>query len=252
LNVDVINRFGVLIAAHGGRDTGGHSNEAIFALADNVAALLGDVRVGVGFINGSPALDAAIELLAAPNIIVYPLFMAEGYFGSMVLNRALAGAGRMRQDGSMTILPPLGLDPALADLVVAEAASAVTLQGMLVDQVTLVLLAHGSRHSRNSASAAAQAATKARAHRLFADVCVSFLDEPPSLERAVSKISGPVAVVGLFSGEGLHGGHDAMQLMAQLERKDVIYVGNVGSFPGLEKLIATAVDNGIADQPIAM
>ena len=46
LTVDVGNRFGVLIAAHGGRDTGGQSNEAIFALADNVATLLGDVPVG--------------------------------------------------------------------------------------------------------------------------------------------------------------------------------------------------------------
>jgi sirohydrochlorin ferrochelatase len=251
LTVDAGNRFGVLIAAHGGRDTGGHSNEGIFALADNVAAFLGDVRVGVGFIGGNPALDAAIELLAAPDIIVYPLFMADGYFGSTVLNRLLEGAGRMRQ-GSITILPALGLDPALADFVVAEAASAVTLRGMLVDQVTLVLLAHGSRRSRNSASAAEQTASKARAHRLFADVRVSFLDEPPSLEKAVSEISGPVAIVGLFSGEGLHGGNDATRLMAQLDRKDAIYVGNVGSFPGLEKLIATAVDSAITDQPMAV
>ena len=251
MTVGVSNRFGVLIAAHGGRDTGGQSNEAIFALADNVATLLGDVPVGVGFIGGNPALDAAIELLAAPNIIVYPLFMADGYFGSTVLNRVLEGAGRMRQRGSMTILPPLGLDPALADLMAAEAATAVTLQGTPVDRVTLVLLAHGSKHSRSSASAAEQAATQVRAHRLFADVRVSFLDEPPSLEKAVAKIRGPVAVVGLFTGEGLHGGHDVMRLMAQLERKDVIYVGNVGSFPGLEKLIAAAVDNAIAAVPAA-
>ena len=247
MTVDAGNRFGVLIAAHGGRDTGGHSNEGILRLAESVATLLGDVRVGVGFIGGSPALDAAIELLAVLDIIVYPLFMADGYFGSTVLNRLLEGAGRMRQ-GSITILPALGLDPALADLVVAEAAAAVTLQGMLVEQVTLVLLAHGSRRSRNSASATEQVATRARAHQLFADVRVSFLDEPPSLEKTASKFSGPVAVVGLFSGEGLHGGHDAMRLMAQVERKDVIYVGNAGSFPGLEKLIATAVDNAIAHQ----
>ena len=244
-------RFGVLIAAHGGRDTGGHSNEGIFQLAGNVAALLGDVRVGVGFIGGNPALDAAVELLAVPDIILYPLFMADGYFGSTVLKRLLEGAGRMRQ-GSITVLPPLGLDPAIADLVVAEAASAMTLQGMPMDQVTLVLLAHGSRRSRNSASAAEQVAANARAHRLFAGVRVSFLDEPPSLEKTVSEISGPVAVVGLFSGEGLHGGNDTMRLMSQLGRKDAIYVGNVGSLAGIEKLIATAVDTAIARQLTAV
>jgi len=43
-----------------------------------------------------------------------------------------------------------------------------------------------------------------------------------------------------------------MRLMVQLGRKDVIYVRNVGTFMGLEKLIATAVDNSIADQSMVV
>ena len=62
----------------------------------------------------------------------------------------------------------------------------------------------------------------------------------------MSEIEGAIAVAGLFSGDGLHGGDDAKRLMAQLNRDDVIYVGNVGLFSGLEKLIAAALNNAIA------
>lgn len=244
--VDSGRRFGLLIAAHGGRDAGGHSNESIFHLARDVAARIVGVQVGCGFINGVPTIADAIESLAAANTIVYPLFMAAGYFGDIVLNRLIEIEEQARQDHLITILPPLGLDPALADLVVANAASAAASHGVSVQQLTLVLLAHGSSRNPHSAIAAEQTAKNVRAHKLFDDVRVSFLDELPSLETTVSEIRGRIAIVGLFSGDGLHGGADARRLMAQLERNDVIYVGNVGLFSGLEKLIATAVNNEIA------
>jgi sirohydrochlorin ferrochelatase len=242
----VEHQFGALIAAHGGRVVDRRSNESIFCLAEKVAALIGDVQVGAGFISGVPTIGDAIAALAAQNVIVYPLFMADGYFGQTVLNRLVEEARRGRQGGSLIVLPPLGLDPALADLAVTKAASAATSLGMSPKQVTLVLLAHGSARSRASAMAAERTAINARAHGLFADVRVSFLDEAPSLEMAMSEIEGAIAVAGLFSGDGLHGGDDAKRLMAQLNRDDVIYVGNVGLFSGLEKLIAAAINNAIA------
>jgi sirohydrochlorin ferrochelatase len=242
---DAAHQFGVLIAAHGGRDVDRRSNESIVCLAENVAALIGDVQVMAGFVSGVPTIGDAITGLAAQNVIVYPLFMADGYFGRTVLNRLVEEAKRGRQGGSITVLPPLGLDPALADLAVTKAESAATSLGMSPKQVTLVLLAHGSARSRASAIAAERVAINARAHGLFADVRVSFLDEAPSLKMAVAEIEGAIAVAGLFSGDGLHGGNDAKRLMMQLDRNDVIYVGNIGLYSGLEKLIAAAVTNAI-------
>lgn len=237
--------FGVLLAAHGGRHIDRHSNGSVIHLAQNVAARLGGVPVGVGYINGVPAIDSAIAKLAVRNIIVYPLFMSDGHFGQTVLERLVEETRDTRPDVSITMLPPLGLDPGLADLVVAKAASAATSFGVPLDDVVLVLLAHGSTRVRASAAAAERTAEHALAHRLFADVRVALLDEAPSLQTIVSGIKGPVAVAGLFSGDGLHGGGDAARLMAQLGRDDVIYVGNVGLFAGLEKLISTAVNNAL-------
>ncbi|HET7802706.1 MAG TPA: CbiX/SirB N-terminal domain-containing protein [Pseudolabrys sp.] len=238
--------FGVLIAAHGGRHIDRHSNGSIIRLAENVAARLGGAPVGVGYINGVPAIDAAIAALAVRDIIVYPLFMADGHFGHAVLERLIEEARGSRPEVSVTMLPPLGLDPALADLVVGKAASAAASFSVPLDEVTLVLLAHGSTRGRASAAAAGRTAEHALAHRLFADVRVAFLDEAPSLQTTVSDIKGPAAVAGLFSGDGLHGGGDAARLMAQLEHDDVIYVGNAGLFAGLENLISTAVNTALS------
>lgn len=46
-----------------------------------------------------------------------------------------------------------------------------------------------------------------------------FLEEPPSLDEAVASIVGPAIVVGLFSGEGLHGAKDAPKLSPCLRRR---------------------------------
>jgi sirohydrochlorin cobaltochelatase len=240
------DQFGVLIAAHGGRDVDRSSNESIFKLAEKVAARIGGVRVAVGFINGIPAIGEAMRGVTVQNLLVYPLFMADGYFGQTVLNRVLEHARQEWRGGSIATLPPLGVDPALADLVVAKAASAAAAFGVPLDDVTLVLLAHGSTRGRASAIAAKQIAKNALANRRFADVRVAFLDEAPSLETTVSGIDGPAVVVGLFSGDGLHGGNDSSRLMAGLDRNDVIYVGNAGLFSGLEELVATAIKRAMA------
>lgn len=241
-----MHRVAVLIAAHGGRDGGGRSNESIFSLARKVSACTGNVRVGVGFINGVPSIGDAVAALAARDVVIYPFFMAAGHFGKTILNQLVEVARRERQGGSIVMLPPLGADPALADFIVAKAASAVTSLGLSPKKVTLVLLAHGSVRGDASAMAAKSIAKGAGALRAFADLKVSFIDEAPGLETTVSKVEGPVAVAGLFVADGLHGTDDAKRLMARIDRSDVIYVGNVGLYSGLEKLIAAAVINAIA------
>ena len=144
------------------------------------------------------------------------------------------------------MLPPLGLDPGLPDLLCDQAVACARDHGFAPENCTFVLLAHGSTRGRASAAAAGRTAEHALAHRLFADVRVAFLDEAPSLQTTVSDIKGPAAVAGLFTGDGLHGGGDAARLMAQLEHDDVIYVGNAGLFAGLENLISTAVNTALS------
>ena len=54
-------------------------------------------------------------------------------------------------------------------------------------------------------------------------------------------IEGPAIVVGMFSGDGLHGARDAPRLIAQLGRPDVVYAGVIGSAPGIADMISRSV-----------
>jgi hypothetical protein len=54
-------------------------------------------------------------------------------------------------------------------------------------------------------------------------------------------VEGPAVVVGLFSGEGLHGARDAPRLVERLHRNDIVFAGIMGSGPGIAELVARAV-----------
>ncbi len=111
--------FAAILAAHG--DRGGPSpNAALRAQAERVAALLPGVPLFTGMLKGEPTIEQALAEAAASGaqrVAVYPLFMADGYFVRKLGERiAAAGYG-----DRTSLLTPLGLDPALPDVLVAEA-----------------------------------------------------------------------------------------------------------------------------------
>lgn len=78
---------------------------------------------------------------------------------------------------------------------------------------------------------------------------MAFLEEPPFLEETAAAIVGPTVVLGLFSGESLHGAKDAPRLVAGLGRGEIVFAGIMGSGPGIEDLIARAVAAALRDAP---
>jgi sirohydrochlorin ferrochelatase len=70
---------------------------------------------------------------------------------------------------------------------------------------------------------------------------VAFLEEAPRLEQTARSIEGPAIVVGMFSGDGLHGARDAPRLIAELGRPDMVYAGVIGNAAGIEELMERAV-----------
>lgn len=77
----------------------------------------------------------------------------------------------------------------------------------------------------------------------FGAVRAAFLEEPPALETALAAVPGPVVVVGLFAGEGLHGGADVPQLLGEIDRADVLFAGNVGTFTEIVDIVAATVSH---------
>lgn len=233
-------RPGLLIAAHGERG-GARRDESIVRLVEELAACNVASQVSYGLIKGEPSIGAVLNSLSACEIVVYPMFLADGYFARTVLPQLLKEFGSKREGVSVRVLPSLGLDPALADLVVVKAASAIQASGFSTERTTLVFLAHGSNKNMASRAATEDLANRARRCGLVHDVRVAFLDEPPSLIELASEVAGPIVVVGLFAGNGLHGADDMSRLIGALRRDDIIFAGNVTAFPELVELMVAAI-----------
>lgn len=226
----------VLLAAHGERrpDAG---NEGVFRIARELSDR--GLAVAVGFISGVPSVKDALGTLAAGRILVYPLFASSGYFTRDRLVQILDEANNDGRDIEM--LTPLGLDPGLPDVVLEQARQAARGLGFDPGACTAILLAHGSKRNPASRQSTERMARAIDQLAVFRKVEVAFLEEEPSLDVAAASVAGPAVVVGLFSGEGLHGARDAPGLVARLRRHDVVFAGIMGSAPGIADLVAQAV-----------
>ncbi|QWG20329.1 hypothetical protein KMZ68_11075 [Bradyrhizobium sediminis] len=235
---DEATRVALLIAAHGERSEGA-TNDGARAIAQAVSAQGLVAEVGVGFINGTPDIGEAFAALTAPRVIVYPLFASSGYFTRDRLVQLLDEANS--ESRNVEVLPPLGLDPGLPDLVLDRASQVARENGFAPEATSVVLLAHGSRRNSASREATEQVARAIEGRAAFRSVGIALLEERPFLDQAMALVQGPAVVVGMFSGEGMHGASDAPRLIAELNRKDVVYAGVIGNVSGIENLVARAV-----------
>ena len=133
-------------------------------LAARVAGRMPGWRVRGVTLAAPGRLEAAVVELGGP--VVYPFFMAGGWFTKVELPRRLAAAG---SDG-LSVRAPFGESAAVTKLAVDAAVSEAARQGWRSDEVSLVLAAHGSGRSRVPAEAAVRVAAAVRAAGRFAEV----------------------------------------------------------------------------------
>jgi sirohydrochlorin cobaltochelatase len=232
----------VLLVAHGERREAA-SNDGVFRLARALADRRLVSEVAAGFINGVPSIKDALDALNAGRIIVYPLFASNGYFTRDRLVQLIDESDKESRD--ILILPPLGLDPGLPHLVMAFVKQTAREHGFASNRCAVIFLAHGSRRNSASREATEQIARDIESRAVFHEVRTAFLEERPFLGEAVASITGPAVVVGLFSGEGMHGASDAPRLTAELRRDDIVFAGVIGSAAGIEDLVTRSVGEAL-------
>jgi sirohydrochlorin cobaltochelatase len=235
------SEIGLLLAAHGERGEAGAgegANASVIRLADELRARGIVAEVRCGFIKGAPTIRDALAAFTTPDIVVYPLFLAEGFFTRVRLPELIGAADAARP---VTILPPLGADPALVGLVMERAIRMGEARGYAAADTWLVLVAHGSATHTSSRRAADHLARRIAMRWRFAGVTAAFLEEVPLIDDVLRTVPGPAVVAGLFAGEGLHGREDLGRLIAAADRSDLAPIGNVGTWPELADIVTAAL-----------
>jgi sirohydrochlorin ferrochelatase len=214
-----------LIVAHGQPSDPGPAGRAVDALAARVAAHLPGWEVAGATLAEPGALADRTARLGQG--VVYPLFMACGWFTQSQLPDRMAAVGAVR---GWRIAAPFGCDAAVQALAVAQAVAA--------GAPEVILAAHGSGRSERPAAIAHDLARRI-AGATGRPARAAFIDQAPRLADLTDLAPGAVCLP-FFA---LPGGHVTDDLPAALALAGLSgpILPPVGSDPAVPALIAGAI-----------
>lgn len=195
----------VLIVAHGQPGDPLPQQRAVEVLAARVAQFLpGRVVLGATL-----AADGALARGLRPGALVYPMFMAEGWFTKVELPRRLEQA---KAEG-VRVLPPFGADPGLAAMALALLREVADGQGWALSDTAVLIAAHGSGRSTAPAKAARDLALALSGH--LSEVRCGFVEEAPFLVDAARDLGAGAICLPFFATEAGHVTGDVPDALAE-------------------------------------
>lgn len=212
-----------LIVAHGQPSDPAPQEDVLARLATAVAALTPGLEVRGTTLAAPGALEAACA--GADDLIVYPFFMAEGWFTGRELPRRLAGAGAtVRRQ-----LSPFGTERDLPTLIEQALAGA--------DRV--LMAGHGSAKSTTSSDTLEAVAACLRASGRYATVATGYIEQAPWLTEIARDI-GHGTCLPFFA---LSAGHVSDDLPAILAEAgfDGPLLPPIGEHPQVPAMIAASL-----------
>lgn len=228
-------RLEAVLVAHGQPGEPAPQEAAMRALAVRVAALLPGATVRGATLAMPGALEAALRGLSAP--LVYPFFMAEGYFTGRVLPARLAAAGAAARQ-----LAPFGTDAALPALTARAAMTGAHEAGLDPARTALLLAAHGSQVSVTSKDSTYAMAAALRPLVPFRAIEVGLIEEPPLLADAARGL-GPAICLPFFALRAGHVVGDIPEALAAAAFEGPLLPA-IGEHPDVPAVIAAGLARG--------
>ena len=170
-----------VIVSHGQPGDPGPQQDAIVLLANQVRA----EAPGCDVAGATLAAEGALARALTPGCLVYPMFMAQGWFTGRELPRRIAETGI-----SARMMPPFGSDPGLPDLVRGILHAA--LDGRDPADVPVLLAAHGSQRSQASFDATEAMAALLRPD--FAKLVTGYVEQQPFLAHAARDLGNGICL----------------------------------------------------------
>lgn len=241
----------LLIVAHGERGGAG-KDQLAHDLVDRFRSTGRFRSVAACFLSKAPTLTKTLATLPRGPVVVYPLFMSDGYFAKRAIPAAIAAVtdGNRFEERPVRITTPFGLSPRLPGLVSRLARETAAACGLTPQDCRVLLVAHGSKHDAASRHATQRLAGLLDRTDLFAGVDQCFLEEAPFVDDGIASPKGPVIVVGLFAGEGMHGAVDLPGAVESSGRGDIFLAAPLARTPGLPELVLQDLNrsHGEADE----
>ena len=220
-----------LITAHGQPSDPNPPEAALARLAAQVQDLLPAWQIR----SATLSAPGRFETELTSGAMIYPFFMARGWFVGKVLPRRIG-------DIPHQMACPFGLDPALPALVAAAIAHEVTERGWIGQDYDLLLAAHGSARGPKAAKSANDFAKALRPLLPLARVTTGFVEQAPTVETAARGLKDRAICLPFFAQSGDHSRIDIPQSLTTAGFfAPPLQV--TGALPGTAALIAQALRN---------
>ncbi len=226
-----------ILTAHGQPSAPQAQEAALARLAAEVADLLPAWEIRSATLS-SPGL---LEQVTQDGALVYPFFVANGWFTTQVLPKRLLGF-------RYTQLAPFGQDPALpqlaADVLNRELQRQPPMSG---DKPALLLAAHGSARGPKAAEATERFASALRALLPNHQLLTSYIEQAPLISDVARDLPDTSLCLPFFAQSGNHVTSDLPNALQEANFKGRT-LASLGSAPGVARLIAEALQSAAADR----
>lgn len=223
-----------LIVAHGQPSDPDPPEAEIAALARQVADRLSGWTIRSATLASPGALESAVRGLPAP--LVFPFFMADGWFIRAALPERLARAAA----AGARLLAPFGLQDETRHLAARLASDAAGTRGWTCGETTLILAAHGSGRSPFPKQAAEATAEAIARTQTFGAIRTGFIEEAPALAEAAAHSGLRAVCLPLFVARWGHMEKDVPEAL-QAARFSGVLLPPIGTMPEVPDLIARAI-----------
>lgn len=226
----------VIIVAHGQPSDPAPAAAELAAFAAQVGSHLPGRHLASATLAESEALAQAVAR-SGPRGVVFPMFMAGGWFTRVHLPAKLRAAG----GPEWQVLEPFGCNPALHDLVVEVVAQALAGQA----QAEVLVAAHGSFKTSVPSDIANHLAAKLKSALGLTRCEAAFIDQAPQLSQ-VQGFGAHAICLPFFAAQGSHVTDDIPSALAAAGFQGRV-LPPLGLHPKVPELVAQAIKAG---QPV--
>lgn len=224
-----------VLVAHGQPSAPEPPERALKGLAGQVQDLWPDGQLRAATMAAPGALEAALDQ-AGPGAMIYPFFMAKGWFVKSALARRLEGR-------DVRVLEPFGLDADLPGIAAAVIRAEAAQRAWDLAETHVLLAAHGSARGKAAAESAERFANLLAPLLGGAKLRCGYVEQAPFLSDLAPDLPQQTICLSFFAMEGDHVRDDVTEGL-----RDAGYVGPVlpplGRADAVPALIAAALKRG--------
>ena len=225
----------VILVAHGQPSAPEPAEETLAGLGRRVQAHLPDHQVQTATLATANRLEEICRD-AGEGALIYPCFMARGYFTAQVLPKRLAGF-------QTRVLPPLGAEPTLPALVARFLHAETEARGWDMAETELLLAAHGSARGNKAAEAAFDFIALLSPLLPNAQIRAGFVEQDPRVQAQAEEASAPALCLPFFAGRAGHVDDDLPEALVEAGFSGPI-LDPIGIDVEVPRIIAEALTRG--------